>query len=728
MCWTPGSILHAKTKNDDRRRGGKEIIMPFTISEINSFVPKKGRNKGVNDPSKDSALYNLFRLRAALKPYEQSGKSVKKLREQIQIVILAAEGKEDGQRGDDTLNELSGNMISAFNETVAGIPDEELTPEQKKLKELFQYSAAGIGDDGLCRLVGTTAAQKLAVEKVRNEGRSVVAAEAAELENKRRSDAQNRPNRNDANNRIAEEMNREERSKNTYTRYIDNIKSKVNKLPEITDNTENNRRQEVIETEVALCLNIIAARRTAGSGRDTKYILDRPMDFAACVSVMDQVAGNKSIVDWVRSLSSEERRKYATTGHGGAMEDAFKEHVKNLDIIPDDIPNYYMPNAKTRCEALQQRMKDHSFTHGLDKRKVDMYTELLATRMAAESVRSSKDSLDKALTAAQVAEARNKIINSPVFTAIKNVNAKLGDEAFRDAVHGHGGKLEDDVREEIRNLSNAKDNGYRLAEVDKRFAPTYSQRGADIISMINSDGSETGALPRRSIRVSLTNQEKIEKLAELALIDRKLFTHQQTENIVDAKEFNREAKRLAAGYAVALTDEETFNSLINATKGNWNELSDALKKFENKNAGTILAESMKTEITDDVEDILKGDPNTQKEKLVRLAAKKMVVDKVVFTEYDEKKKFDALSRENIDSKRQLMENNVTFRKMVDSMDAKTLAETIAKGGIALEQAFDNAAKAPDKPQVEAVPAANVVDGPKQVDPQQKEPVIDINAI
>ena len=75
-----------------------------------------------------------------------------------------------------------------------------------------------------------------------------------------------------------------------------------------------------------------------------------------------------------------------------------------------------------------------------------------------------------------------------------------------------------------------------------------------------------------------------------------------------------------------------------------------------------------------------------------------------------------------------MENNVTFRKMVDSMDAKTLAETIAKGGIALEQAFDNAAKAPDKPQVEAVPAANVVDGPKQEDPQQKEPVIDINAI
>ena len=68
--------------------------MPFTISEINSFVTKKGRNKGTNDPSKDNVLYNLFQLRAALKPDEKSGRFVGKLREQIQTVIYSAGGKE----------------------------------------------------------------------------------------------------------------------------------------------------------------------------------------------------------------------------------------------------------------------------------------------------------------------------------------------------------------------------------------------------------------------------------------------------------------------------------------------------------------------------------------------------------------------------------------------------------------------------------------------------------
>ena len=220
------------------------------------------------------------------------------------------------------------------------------------------------------------------------------------------------------------------------------------------------------DEKVKVYAELLSTRNSVSAIRKDKDSLETQIDPAKKKAAYDIWVNNKSFQDYVKN-NPEAATKAALSGHGGALEEGYRDYIKNLDHIPAGVPTPFLPDAKTRTEILQKKIKA---TNDPEKR-YQLYKELMATRASVEAVRGDKHSLEKKVNAGKLNEVYNQLNKS---NSMKNFLVKTDDAALRDAATGgHGGALDEKYTEY------AAERTYVLgtvpAGVPERFRPTPSQ-------------------------------------------------------------------------------------------------------------------------------------------------------------------------------------------------------------------------------------------------------------
>jgi len=216
-----------------------------------------------------------------------------------------------------------------------------------------------------------------------------------------------------------------------------------------------------LEKQTMLYAELMATRTATGAQRGKKDSLDKKLDPAAVENWRESMKNSKTLKDFVAS-NPDAVRKAALSGHGGALDDMFKEYVKNLDRIPEDVPQEYMPNALQRTEVLQKKIKAEADAG----KRIGLYKELMATREAVGSVRGDKKSLDTQIDRKNFAKARKNTDKETIDNFLKSTpDAELAGAARS----GHGGELDDKFRKYV--TQKTIQNGLTPKYVSERFRP-----------------------------------------------------------------------------------------------------------------------------------------------------------------------------------------------------------------------------------------------------------------
>lgn len=318
----------------------------------------------------------------------------------------------------------------------------------------------------------------------------------------------------------------------------------------------------VQRTEV---LQVLAARKAVGSERGVKSSLKRDLSYDDFEKTYIELAKDEKLNGFLDTLEIGQIQKAMGEGHGGALEDIYRQYNATQSVLPSDLDQRYAPSVGQRMEFLQNKLKGVSkeedrirYTAELKvcqelgqtkedlnkpincedfntraagkyetvrqelanapkeevadelpkdkkgkpltarqcirllqkqieskefaaydpKRKRETYVKLLAIRMAVNSKRGVKSSLDKPVSREEMAKAT--IILNTDKTVSKQISGN--DEDLRRALLvGHGGAAEDLIRNRVDYEPTYDPN------MPARFKPpcpkTYNEAAAELKKM-----------------------------------------------------------------------------------------------------------------------------------------------------------------------------------------------------------------------------------------------------
>lgn len=220
------------------------------------------------------------------------------------------------------------------------------------------------------------------------------------------------------------------------------------------------------EDRVAYCAQILAARQNVNAIRKDKKSLAGKPDPAAVNKAANTLANCDTFKKYIADHAAEAIHA-ATSGHGGELDDKFKEYVRGADTLAADLPDAYAPTALERTEALQKKIGSDDFARKTPQEKAALYAELLGARRAVGSIRGKEDSLKIKIPAATAAKEAQKLKDCQTFQDFVANNPDLVKSAARS---GHGGKLEDKFKEYVLNLDHIPQ------DVPTEYMPTAVKR------------------------------------------------------------------------------------------------------------------------------------------------------------------------------------------------------------------------------------------------------------
>lgn len=224
-----------------------------------------------------------------------------------------------------------------------------------------------------------------------------------------------------------------------------------------------------LDTKVTLYAELLGARKAAGAVRKNVDSLKHSLPAADTKEAADKLIRCSAFREFVEN-HPDAVRKAALSGHGGALEDAFKDYVKNLDKIPADVPKEFMPTALERTEILQKKIKSSNFQAKNMHEQNLIYKELVATRAAVNSIRGDKKTLNCTIDPQKLGEIRGQIYSKGTAdTFFDEANRKV---LYDAATSGHGGALDEKLKEDA--LRQAVAEGV-LPPTPERFRPTVAQ-------------------------------------------------------------------------------------------------------------------------------------------------------------------------------------------------------------------------------------------------------------
>jgi|GEM_PF-5462368 len=632
--------------------------MPFTIKQINEFVPKKDRSQFDADPAYNSVLGNIKLLDQELGTINNAYPPVKDLRRKLQNIIKAADGETSEELGDKEITNLS-KSFNDFSEFALGSTNTAVksTEQKNKIRNLMGYVAAGLGiEPESAKDFEVTADQLDDAKYVREQGRKDVEAEKI-------SDPE------------LYEVKVKEPARNAFEA-LEDLKAQARKLPKAGRDPARMEAQKKLAAD--LCKDIMASRRAISAKRNNKeWLRNATLDPYKKHNFMSDLENSETFRNFLKETPYSELAKLAGEGHGGALEDKFKDYVNNLDKLPTDVDPYYYPDAKKRTETIQDKLKARDLT---PQQKEDLYVELLAARAAVDSVRGDKTTLSKQISPKEFEKIRQSYQKEPIKTVFKNaIGRQQGEKALTAAKDGHGGAFEDLMAEEARELAKTSAEDFSLRGLPKRLMPTREERMKDIQEMLLSG--------------RLNTLQKYEHILEYdALANSKGHGPKEKIDGADLPAMKKAASEKAQIYR-RVDDPKFLRRLENACLKGGNALRDEIGAAEHAHRGDLKAAKMQQDLA------LKADSAKSKEELAELAAQKMAIGRIMYKERDQndllKKDYDQLHDAgqgllfrglDLLNAPALMKNG-TFKAMIDSMSEEELKAGIKSNGYDLARRF-----------------------------------------
>ena len=566
--------------------------MPKTIKQLKEVTPKYSKNAvmGSEDLSQNSALQNMVQLYNSLREYKDTDAESAKLRNTLSIIIQGI-GKDQTEEAEALLQNSLQQQLADAKRRLDGEDGAQWIQDEKKrahVQELIQRVGAGLGMDR--NVIGFTDQQAAEAAAMEERGRKLL----VDQEKLRQKDAEEKNLKASLNQaqRVQQQQVRQqaqqpaqpEEPQTNILNYIDAANSELKKLPR-----KGIAQGGVVTNEhLKVYAKIFAARLAGDVEPNNKAGLNRNINTRDLDVRYQELVKSESFQKFLVKTGPEKLYKLAMKGHGGALESEYRDHVLHSEKIGRDVPDRYMPTALDRCEVLKSRMGDYDFAERTppgEQRKV--YMELLATRMAVNSTRGSKNSLKRTLNSKTLNDSYQQLADAKVadaLTRLQNEKTRLSDGSVYDvgkevvydsARAGHGGELEDLVRRELRNMSRSRDYDYALPKLSSRYQPTIEQRKGDIRSTLLRNGSK------------LAPEQKKRLIAEYVLLgDRKRNLTGEAVPIPDPDKLREETEKLVK------------NPLLDDTAGleqkiNENDMIGLREPFQRQAARMLPMEGLK---------------------------------------------------------------------------------------------------------------------------------------
>lgn len=439
------------------------------------------------------------------------------------------------------------------------------------------------------------------------------------------------------------------------------LKAEAKKLPSKPPQASLQQEKDKLKE---LCIKIFATRRNANAERNNKEDLQNTTVFTEDVDKMAAKMKDAEVFKgFLDHTSYAKLADLAATGHGGKLEEKFKEYLVSCSSIRPGTPQAYMPNAKDRIEALQKRIGEDSSAKKLSGPSLSAaFAELLATRAAVNAARHIKGSLEAPINSEKLTKEREKLLKDPMTQVIARI-AGMGKNAIETARHGHGGKLEDMVRDEVRAFSTMQATNYTLPDVDAKYAPTHGERLRDIKNIMMYKDVPQNVKERLALELKNLDPNKADER-----IDNAKTVAEEAEK--DLELFNKYAGR------------HERNLLLRAFPSGKEAIDQVLSSFHINHAGQMMAEEMMENFRKEEQEI------DSPEEIKSLIAKHMVLAKAL-SHFDADKPYrlsSALDEESFQDAVQDMMEDISQH----SDDKAALQEMLNEVKLETANAFQNA--------------------------------------
>ncbi len=470
------------------------------------------------------------------------------------------------------------------------------------------------------------------------------------------------------------------------------------------------------DEKTAHYVNLLAARSCVGAERKKSETLERIIEPENHIAWVNYWKHSRTLKEFVKDnpLSA---KKAALSGHGGEMEDKLKTYVVDMDRFAEDMPPTFLPDGKTRVEALQKKIKAGDFNERTPEQKLDLYTQLMATREAVGAIRGEKASLESTINAGKFRTSMKKWTENKTFREFIENDPTAARSAAKD---GHGGALGEKFKDYIKHLDHIP------ADIPTPFLP---------------DAKERTEILQKKIKATQDTKKRAELFKELmatrACVQSVRGDKDSLERQIDAGKLNEVCSILNKSASVKNFLSRTPGDELYAAacSGHGGALDDAYTKYAAERTWTLgvvpsgvperfrpSPDAVLQQYRKGLAEESKGKPDdwyeANADKIMKRTAQVLYMTQINAKNPSRKARREAMSHDSMtDGVQKLMEDD-KFKNMFQEIGPKEAVKKMSgKNLMPLIEAYRNAPEA--EPPLNPVPAVNQ----NEVQQQEVQPAV-----